>query len=148
MNQSHSGIQRMLQGRRLEAVEPDQRHALAMLTTAEQHIKTAHMIATTDDQVMAFTAAYDAARKALAAVLAAEGLRVRPVGGAHRNTGLAAKCFVLDDALDDFEWMRTIRNSTEYPDDDRPVATSQDVDEAIPAATAILAACSQHVRNK
>lgn len=34
--------------------------------------------------------AYDAARKALAAVLAHHGLRARPVGGAHVNTGAAA----------------------------------------------------------
>lgn len=34
--------------------------------------------------------AYDAARKALAAVLAHHGLRARPVGGVHVNTGAAA----------------------------------------------------------
>lgn len=32
----------------------------------------------------------DAARKALAALLAHHGLRARPVGGAHVNTGAAA----------------------------------------------------------
>lgn len=72
---------------------------------------------------MAFTAAYDGARRAFAAVLAIEGLRVRPVGGAHRNTRMAAAAFVDDESLEEFDWMRQVRNATEYPDDDRPTAT-------------------------
>lgn len=97
---------------------------------------------------MAFTAAYDGARKALAAVLAIEGLRVRPLGGAHRNTGIAAAVFVMDSALDEFDWMRQVRNATEYPDLDRPTATAQDVTEAIAAAGAIVAACVAYMRRQ
>lgn len=83
----------------------------------------------------------DAARKALAAVLAHHGLRVRPVGGAHVNTGAAAAAYVSDDALAEFDWMRQVRNSTEYPDISRALATKQDVQEAIAAASATVAAC-------
>ena len=39
----------------------------------------------------------DHVRKALAAVLAHHGLRARPVGGAHVNTGAAAAAYVSDD---------------------------------------------------
>lgn len=95
---------------------------------------------------MAFTAAYDRARKALVAVLAAEGFRVRPVDGAHRNTGIAAAGFVNDNSLGEFEWMRQVRNATEYPDDDRPTATNQDVAEAIAAAVRIVDVCAEYVR--
>ncbi len=85
------GILGMLESRRIERVEVNVSHAMSLLTTAERHVLTAHTIAALDDYAMAFTAAYDAVRKALAAVLAVEGLRVRPVGGAHRNTGVALR---------------------------------------------------------
>jgi HEPN domain-containing protein len=117
-----------------------------VVVTAERHIRTAELLADTDDHAMAFTAAYDGARKALVGVLAAEGLRVRPVGGAHRNTGIAAAGFVEDSAVGEFEWMRQVRNATEYPDDDRPTATKQDVAEAITAAARIVEVCGDYVR--
>lgn len=137
-------IGEMLQRRRLERVAVNPEHARRVLHAAEQHVRTAQVIAATDDQAMAFTAAYDGARKALAAVLAMHGLRVRAVGGAHRNTAVAAAAFVADDALEEFDWMRQVRNSTEYPDDERPAATPQDVVEAIDAAGAIVEACARH----
>lgn len=141
-------VEQMVANRRLERVDPNIEHARAVVQTAERHLSTARMLAETDDQGMAFTAVYDGARKALTAVLAIEGLRVRPVGGAHRNTGTAAAVFVDDPSLDEFDWMRQVRNATEYPDLDRPTATAQDVAEAIGAAGAIVAACAAHVRRR
>ncbi|MCP2253110.1 HEPN domain-containing protein [Prauserella aidingensis] len=141
-------VEQMVANRRLERVDPNVEHALAVVQTAERHLTTARMLAETDDQGMAFTAVYDGARKALTAVLAIEGLRVRLVGGAHRNTGTAAAVFVDDPSLDEFDWMRQVRNATEYPDLDRPTATAQDVAEAIDAAGAIVAACAAHVRRR
>lgn len=138
-------IEQMIQNRRLERVPPNRAHALRVIHAAEQHVQTARLLARTEDQAMAFTAAYDAVRKSLAAVLAVEGLRARPVGGAHRNTGLAAAIFVADASLEEFEWMRQVRNSTEYPDDNRPSATKQDVIEAIEAAQAVVKCCLAYV---
>lgn len=141
-------IDEMLANRRLERVAVNRDHALGVIDTAERHLRTAAVIAVTDDHGMAFTAAYDGARKALTAVLAIEGLRVRPVGGAHRNTGLAAAAFVSDGVLPEFEWLRQVRNATEYPDEDRPTATKQDVAEAQVAASSIVAACARYVRRQ
>ncbi|OCG75509.1 HEPN domain-containing protein [Microbacterium sediminis] len=141
-------IAAMIAGRRLERVAVNHEHAASVIAMAERHLDTAVTLAGTDDHAMAFTAAYDGARKALTAVLAIEGLRVRPVGGAHRNTGIAAAQFVPDDALREFEWMRQVRNATEYPDNDRPTATRQDVSEGIDAARAIVDACATYVRDR
>ena len=115
-----------------------------MIVTARRHLVTAEAVAGTDDVAMAFTAAYDATRKALAVVLAVHGLRVRPVGGAHRNTGLAAAALMpaMANVIAEFDWMRLIRNSTEYPEDARPEATLDDVREAIAAGGGILEACA------
>ena len=38
----------------------------------------------------------------------------------------------------EFDWMRRLRNDTQYPDIDRPSAGVDDVDQAIPAAKAIV----------
>lgn len=50
-------IGQMLAGRRLERVEPNCEHALAVARMVERHVATAKMLAETDDQGMAFTAA-------------------------------------------------------------------------------------------
>ncbi len=44
--------------------------------------------------------------------------------------------------------MRQVRNATEYPDDQRPTATHQDVTEALEVAQAIVKVCAQHVRGE
>lgn len=138
-------IRRMVASRKLEQVTPNRDHARSVLAVAERHVHTATLLARTEDQAMAFSAAYDGARKALSAVLSAEGLRARPVGGAHRNTGVAAAEFVKDASLREFEWMRQVRNSTECPHPTRPTATNEDVHEAISAAQAIVEACADQV---
>ncbi|WP_353810412.1 HEPN domain-containing protein [Agromyces sp. SYSU T00194] len=137
-------IRRMLATGRLERIAVNPGHADELIATARRHLETARLLARTDDVAMAFTAAYDGTRKALTAVLASEGLRVRPMGGAHRNTGLAAAEFLAEaaDALAEFEWMRQVRNGTEYPSPDQPTAVRADVPEAIAAGEAIVAACA------
>lgn len=141
-------IGHMIANRRLERVAVNRDHALSVMGMAERHIRTAMVLAHTDDHAMAFTAAYDGARKALAGVLASEGLRVRPVGGAHPNVAVAvaAAVFVDDESLQEFDWMRQVRNATEYPDVDRPTATTQDVTEMIEMAPATVEACGRYVR--
>lgn len=138
-------IIRLLAANRLQRVAVNVDHAIGVIEVAERHVETARLLADTSDQAMAFTAAYDGARKALAAVLASEGLRVRAVGGAHRDTAVAAAEYAAGSVLDEFEWMRQVRNATEYPSADRPTASPLDVTEAIAAASAIVALCAQHV---
>ncbi len=122
-------------------------HARAAIVVARRRVDTARVFAGTDDVAMAFTAAYDAARKSLVAVLAIHGLRVRPVGGAHRNTGLASAALMTDaaDTIAEFDGMRQVRTGTECPEDARPAATLDAVRDAIMAASRILAACASHI---
>lgn len=144
-------LQLMLNNRRLERIPANPQHVNSLIDTADRHFHTARLLTETDDTAMAFTAAYDGTRKALVAVLAHVGLRVRPTGGAHRNTGIAVSLLVPESAqqINTFEWMRQIRNSTEYPDLEHPTASTQDVQEAITDGEAILSICrnwiiSQH----
>ena len=42
--------------------------------------------------------------------------------------------------------MRQVSTATEYPDDERPTATNQDVAEAITAAARVVDVCADCVR--
>jgi len=91
--------------------------------------------------VGAFMLTYDAARKALTAILANEGLR--PIGseGGHAvllDVALAQLDPPLGDDLREFDWMRRLRNDSAYPSPERNVASAADVADALPAAERIL----------
>lgn len=58
---------------------------------------------------------------------------------------LAALVFVDDESPQEFEWVRRVRNSTEYPGVGPPTATKQDVTGAIEAASVIVEACAKYV---
>jgi uncharacterized protein (UPF0332 family) len=150
MSELPDEVDRMLAARQLERVVVNVGHANAVIVTAQRHLETAKLLADTADVAMAFTAVYDGTRKALSAVLAIYGLRVRPVGGAHRNAGLAATALMptAAEVIAQFDWMRQVRNSTEYPQDARPEATREDVREAIEAGSAIVAVCEEAIEEQ
>lgn len=130
----------LIQRGQIERVEPNPDHARAVLEEARRHLASARLLATTDDAAAAFTTAYDAARKALSAMLACQGLRAKGGDGGHRVLGELMQAQLPDQKklLREFDWMRQTRNDTEYRDPGRPAATSQDVADAIPAAERIV----------
>jgi hypothetical protein len=103
---------------RLEQIAPDTSEARALVAHAEAHLESAARILDADP-VGAYQLAYDAARKAVAADMAASGYRAkadRP--GAHAAVvAYAAEALVPDtdpNALLRFERMRRLRNRAEY----------------------------------
>jgi HEPN domain-containing protein len=115
-------------------------HARRILTEAARHVSSAQLLATTDDTAAAFVTGYDAARKAISAMLAVQGLRARGGDGGHRVLGELMQAQLPDHRpmLREFDWMRQRRNDTEYPDPTRPTATAEEVRDAISAAQRIL----------
>lgn len=76
----------------------------------------------------------------MGAIFANQGLRARGVG-AHATLYEAVRAQLhppLGPVVDPFDWMRRLRNSTEYPDLDKPIANDADLAEALPAAQKIL----------
>lgn len=61
--------------------------------------------------------------------------------------GIAAAEFVSHLSLAEFEWMRHVRNATEYPSEDRAPATALDVRDGIEAAEEIVSACRDHIHD-
>lgn len=107
---------------------------------ARLDLSSAHILIDTNP-VGAFMLTYDAARKALTAILANQGLRPMGSEGGHAvllDVALAQLDPPLGDDLREFDWMRRIRNNSAYPSPERSVANAADVAEALPAAERIL----------
>jgi len=134
------GIGYLVERGRLDRVVPSRRAGEHLVDEARRHLVSSQMLAGTDDMSMAFVAAYDAARKALAAVLAVQGLRARGGEGGHTVMLDAVRPQFPDQRreLQRFDWLRTIRNNIEYPDLSTPAVTIVDVTQAHAAATQIV----------
>jgi hypothetical protein len=81
----------------------------------------------------------------LAAILVNQGLRAGG-DGAHAVLLEAVRAQLdppLGSTFAPFGWMRPLRNQTEYPVPDQPVTQAEDVDEAIPAAEAMVEAAAR-----
>ncbi|MEY2847786.1 MAG: hypothetical protein RI885_451 [Actinomycetota bacterium] len=132
-------IDRLLKEGRLERVPPNRELAEEYLKQSVAHLATSRLAAGTDP-VGEFQLAYDAARKALAAILVNQGLRPTSKGGhvVIERAALAQLGESLRDVVKPFSWMRPLRNDSEYPSVDRPVAAADDAVEGRRAAQAIV----------
>lgn len=137
--QGRAVIEAMLNEGRLTRVQASRELATQYLQTARKRLEAVKLIQT-EDPAGAFVLTYDAARLGLAAVLINQGLRPRGEG-AHAillEAVLAQTEPPRQREFREFSWMRKLRNDTQYPDVDRPSATSDDLAQAIPAANTII----------
>lgn len=124
---------------RLTNVAANRELAEAYLVQAKQHVTSADAIATADPPG-AFQLVYDAARKALAAILVNQGLRPRG-HGAHTvllEVVVAQLEPPRQEVFREFDWMRRTRNDTEYPEADKPIANNDDVRDALPVVREMI----------
>lgn len=126
--QGRSVVDAMLEKRELERVIPSSDHAAELITQARRHAASAERIAE-DDPAGAFQLLYDAARKALVAILENQGLRPTSRGG--HIAVLEAVSAQLDPpmgkVLRPFDRLRRLRNSAEYPHADTLPFTAADL---------------------
>jgi hypothetical protein len=111
-------IAELLAHGRLERIAPDRAESLALIEHARVHLRSAEAILDTDVPG-AYQLAYDAARKAVTADMAASGYRVRSDRpGAHAAVIAYAQEALEGDAqpesLSRLDRMRRLRNRTEY----------------------------------
>lgn len=138
-------IEAMIAAGELENVTPSNTHAQRLLAEAERHLLSADRVADTDPP-MAYDSLYSAARKALAAVLAQQGLRATSRGG-HLAAQRAIEAHLgrLRHVIKAFNHLRITRNEADYPSEETPPLTPDDVREDLPAATDIVDAMSKLV---
>lgn len=79
------GIEYLIERGRLDRVTPRPQTAEHLLEEARRHLASAQVLAGTADVSLAFVAAYDAARKALSAILAIQGIRAKGGDGGHAD---------------------------------------------------------------
>jgi HEPN domain len=138
-NQGRDVIERMLGGSELQRVPASREHADRLILQARKHLASANEISK-DDPAGGYMLAYDAARKALTAVLENQGLRPTTRGG-HLAVYDAARAQLdppLGQVLRPFDRMRRRRNEVEYPPTDAPQISAEDVREDATKAAAIV----------
>lgn len=111
-------VRELMEAGRLESMAPDETEARDLLAHAKAHLESARAISATDP-AGAYQLAYDAARKAAAAVMAADGVRTKSnQPGAHAAVVLYAEEVLGghadEEALGAFDQMRRSRNRAEY----------------------------------
>jgi hypothetical protein len=114
---AEADIQKLLAEKKLREVAPDPETARAEIDVARRHIASAETIMASDP-TLAFTALYDAIRKAISAHMRAHGYRVTRGPGAHAKTGEYGQAALdhlnISAHLDEFDALRDLRNQSEY----------------------------------
>ena len=139
-----STIDALLHDKSLQSVHADRTLADLYLDHARAHLAASRQ--TIDiDPTGSFQLAYDAARKSLAAILENQGLRATAKGG-HWVIEQSTRAQLdppLGSLVNDFGWMRGVRNASEYPSFDRAVADKEDAERGQAIAEQILNAAAR-----
>ena len=123
----------------IERVSASRDHADLLMGQANQHMQAVRTVASIDP-IGAYQLLYDAARKALSAVLENQGLRATSRGG--HIAVLEAVSAQLDPPLGGvlrpFDRMRRRRNQAEYPSGDSPGLSADDIARDLPKVQDII----------
>jgi len=128
----------MLAAGELEQVGPSGAHAQRLLTEADRHLVSAEMVADADPP-MVYDSLHAAARKALSAVLAKQGLRATSRGGhLAAQHAIEAQLGRMRHVVRAFNRLRITRNEADYPSEEHPPLSPADVREDLPEAAGIV----------
>ncbi len=132
----HDNVTGLLEGGELEQVAPDNDLAQRLLGDAARHLTSAAAAVAGGDLSGAYQLAYDALRKSAASLLAVQGLRATSRGGHIAiQDAIAAQFGVSVPEFRSFARIRRARNTFEYPSADTPGPSTDDVEDAITAAS-------------
>jgi hypothetical protein len=138
-DQGRAAVDGMLSRGELERVPASRDHADLLVAQAQQHLVAAEAVVAIDP-TGAYQLLYDAARKALGAVLENQGLRATSRGGhiAVADAVTAQLDPPLGGVLRPFDRMRRRRNEAEYPIQGRPAVTAEEVGRDLPKVREIV----------
>ena len=138
-DQGRGNLERMLAEGTLQRVPASREHADRLLAQARKHLASADAVCA-DDAEGSYALVYDAARKALTAVLENQGLRPTTRGG-HLAVYDAVRAQLdppMGTLLRPFDRMRRQSHDVEYPLADAPELSAEDVREDLQKTDAIL----------
>jgi hypothetical protein len=132
-------IDELIMRRHIQRISASREHAEAMIAEARRHLQSAAAVLPLDP-TGAYALAYDAARKALAAILENQGLRATSQGGhiAVYEAVLAQLDPPLGRVVRPFNRIRIRRNEVEYPSGSSPALEREDVAEDLPKVREIV----------
>jgi uncharacterized protein (UPF0332 family) len=135
----------LLDHEELTQVVADSELAQRLLAAARRHVTSAETLCGSDPE-LAYAALYDAIRKAMSAMLQAQGLRPTSAGGhlavqraIHAQFGAS-----MGALLRPVNRIRTTRHAVQYPDAETYIDADQ-VRADLPAAVALVDAAAQAV---
>lgn len=133
----------MIERGELSQVTANTELAERLMTTARQHAASARLLAATDP-CLAYAAVYDAIRKALAALLQAQGLRATTQGGHLAVTHAVQAQFgpSMGAILRPIDRIRVTRHEAEYPGQATYIDEDTVLDD-LPKAEAVLEAAAK-----
>ena len=137
--QGRARIEQLLATGELQRIHSSRPQADRLIEQARAHLASAAAICD-DDPSGGYALAYDAARKALTAVLENQGLRPTTLGG-HVAVYEAVRAQLdppMGKVLRPFTRMRRLRHDAEYPPADVPELTADDVSGDLGNAEAIV----------
>jgi hypothetical protein len=137
--QGRETLDGMIERGELERVPASREHADLLLSQARQHLTSAKAIAGSDS-AGAYQLLYDAARKALAAILENQGIRATSRGGhiAVREAVSAQLDPPLGAVLRPFDRLRRRRNQVEYPSSEAPSVSADEIERDAPKVEQIV----------
>ena len=133
-------LNRLIAAGDVDRVPPSAANAERLMAEARRHLASAGALADSDP-VGAYDMLYAAARKALSAALARQGLRSTSKGGHLAvQEAITAQLGRAGRDIRPFGRMRRTRNDADYPRLDSPPLTTADVLDDLTKATAIVEA--------
>ena len=131
-------IRALLKPGELTEILTDASHGLRKLRRVDSQLKYS-ALAIHDDPETSIQLSYDAARRAVAAILEAFGLRMHERAGSHSSYVKVVSIDVFNqDIWRDLEWMKKLRNQSQYADSTMPELTVDQAQESFLAAKAMV----------
>lgn len=132
-------IEKKVSQKLIERVVIDRVHSKQLVGQSENHLQSAE-VSQAHDLEGAYALLYDAARKALSAILSIHGLRATSLGE-HSILYEVLAQFYVDESqklLRPFDRMRKMRNSVEYPSASKPGLTQEQVTQDLLISVGIV----------
>jgi hypothetical protein len=147
-NQGRATVDALIERGSIEQVPASQEAAEAELARARTHVASARLLLSSDPEG-AYTLVYDAARRALAAVLQNQGLRATSRGGhiAVYEAVFAQLDPPLGSVLRPFNRMRIRRNEVAYRSSEAPSVTAEDVRADVSKVEALIEVAEKAIPN-
>jgi hypothetical protein len=147
-NQGRATIDAYIARGAIERVPASREAAEAELVRSRTHLVSARQLLDSDPEG-AYTLAYDGARRALAAVLQNQGLRVTSRGGhvTVYDAVLAQLDPPLGPVLRPFNRMRVRRNEVAYRSSEAPSVTAEDVTADLAKVEALIEVAEKAIPN-